>query len=123
MICNPEHASCGGAMFLYFEAINFDAVLFDTADLATMRGGSMAMDAVPDNALEFVRSRIGSGVTARNGGASKVTLHCEEANTDDLHEIARAFLMSDDAGPVSLTYGIGASERAARNDATCRASP
>jgi len=109
-------------MFLYFEAINFDAVLFDTADLSTMRGGSMAMDEVPAKARDFIRSRLGTDVTAQNGGASKVTLWCDGASTEDLDAAARAFVRSDAAGPVSLTYGIGASERAARNDAACRAS-
>lgn len=107
-------------MYLYFEAINFDAVLFDTADLGTMRGGSMAMDAVPGQALTFIQDRIGPDVTEDSGGASKVLLRCDGVCVEDLEMAARAFVTSPEAGPVSLTYGIGISRLAAQNDAVCR---
>lgn len=41
-----------------FAAANFDATLFDTNDLATLRGSSLALLRAPDAFLDWIRSRL-----------------------------------------------------------------
>ncbi|TQD37503.1 hypothetical protein ACTTAK_06290 [Rhodobacter capsulatus] len=89
-------------MFLYLEGVNLYATIYDTEDLSTIRGGSMALETLAQ------RAQAALGGTLRGQGASTALL--EFSGPPPEEDKIRAFLSATPQCHFTLTWGTGETE-------------
>lgn len=99
-------------MFLYLEGVNLYATLYDTEDLSTIRGGSMALEDLARAAQATLGGRC------CEAGASKVMLQFSGPAPEDA--AVRAFLSAPPYGHFTITWGTGKNDMDARKAARAR---
>ena len=98
-------------MFVWIEGVNFDATMFDTNDLSTIRGSSMWLEILGREAKEAI------GGDLVDYGASRAVLKVKDKTKAEIETAISAFRASDPWKHFTLIAGIGDSENAARAQA------
>lgn len=99
-------------MFLYLEGVNLYATLYDTEDLSTIRGGSMALEDLAQKAQAAL------GGQCRDAGASQALLQFSGSAPEESK--VRKFLGAKPYGHFTITWGMAATEKDARKAARAR---
>lgn len=99
-------------MFLYLEGVNLYATLYDTEDLSTIRGGSMALEDLAQKAQAAL------GGHCRDAGASQALLQFSGPAPEEA--AVREFLNAPPYGHFTITWGMGESDKEARKAARAR---
>lgn len=100
-------------MFIHLEAVHLTAGIFDTNDLATIRGSSLILEQMGPRAAEAL------GLELVRGGGSKALLKTAQ-DDPTLPDRIEAFLNAEPYRFFVMTWGTGADEAAARQDAKIR---
>ncbi|MDJ0821567.1 MAG: hypothetical protein QNJ09_07125 [Paracoccaceae bacterium] len=94
-------------MYFHLEAINFDATIFDTDDISTIRGGSMLNERLPKVFKGFLQG------TAISEGGSQLLFQLSSQSPDEVETALSEFMDQSPWKHLSVTWGFGATDAAA----------
>jgi hypothetical protein len=104
-------------VYIWVEGVQFDRTIYDTEDVATIRGSSMYLEGLAE-ALDKVLAPLGATLT--DFGASRAVFRFDDRAKPGLATALAAFCTSDIWQHFCLIHGFGDSDTSARTEASLR---
>jgi hypothetical protein len=98
-------------VYLWVEGVEFDRTIYDTEDIATIRGSSMYLEGLAGD-LDAALKPLGAGL--HDFGASRAVFALSDADQPRIAAAVQAFRRSDPWQHFCLIHGFGATVTAAR---------